>query len=71
MAIDPVTLAILKGRFEQIADEMDAHCFVQPSIQLLQRRMMPATAFMMLKMAIHLCKGSQGCQSLSVSWPLL
>ena len=22
-AIDPVTLAILKGRFEQIADEMD------------------------------------------------
>ncbi|MFQ3301271.1 MAG: N-methylhydantoinase B, partial [Planktomarina sp.] len=27
MAIDPVTLAILKGRFEQIADEMDATLF--------------------------------------------
>ncbi|MEM9249379.1 MAG: hydantoinase B/oxoprolinase family protein [Pseudomonadota bacterium] len=27
MAIDPVTLAILKGRFEQIADEMDASLF--------------------------------------------
>ena len=26
-AIDPVTLAILKGRFEQIADEMDATLF--------------------------------------------
>ena len=27
MTIDPVTLAILKGRFEQIADEMDATLF--------------------------------------------
>ena len=27
MALDPVTLAILKGRFEQIADEMDATLF--------------------------------------------
>ena len=27
MAIDPVTLAILKGRLEQIADEMDAVLF--------------------------------------------
>ena len=27
MEIDPVTLAILKGRFEQIADEMDATLF--------------------------------------------
>jgi N-methylhydantoinase B len=27
MAIDPVTLAILKGRLEQIADEMDATLF--------------------------------------------
>lgn len=27
MSLDPVTLAILKGRFEQIADEMDATLF--------------------------------------------
>ena len=27
MALDPVTLAILKGRLEQIADEMDATLF--------------------------------------------
>jgi N-methylhydantoinase B len=27
MTIDPVTLAILKGRMEQIADEMDATLF--------------------------------------------
>jgi len=27
MAIDPVTLAVLKGRLEQIADEMDATLF--------------------------------------------
>jgi N-methylhydantoinase B len=27
MTIDPVTLAILKGRLEQIADEMDATLF--------------------------------------------
>ena len=28
MTIDPVTLAILKGRLEQIADEMDATLFL-------------------------------------------
>ena len=27
MSLDPVTLAILKGRLEQIADEMDATLF--------------------------------------------
>ena len=27
MALDPVTLAVLKGRLEQIADEMDATLF--------------------------------------------
>jgi len=27
MTIDPVTLAVLKGRLEQIADEMDATLF--------------------------------------------
>ena len=27
--IDPVTLAVLKGRLEQIADEMDAVLFQQ------------------------------------------
>jgi N-methylhydantoinase B len=27
MSLDPVTLAVLKGRLEQIADEMDATLF--------------------------------------------
>ena len=45
--MDAVTLAILKGRLEQIADEMDATLFRQPLIRLLPRHMMQAMVFMM------------------------
>ena len=41
--LDPVTLAVLKGRLEQIADEMDATLFRAPSTQSSPRRMMRAT----------------------------
>ena len=30
--LDPITLAVLKGRLEQIADEMDATIFIEPDL---------------------------------------
>ena len=38
--IDPVTLAVLKGRLEHITDKMNATLFRSPLIWLLPRPMM-------------------------------
>ena len=43
--MDAVTLAILKGRLEQIADEMDATLSVLPLIRLSRRPMTQAMVF--------------------------
>ena len=60
--IDPVTLAVLKGRLEQIADEMDARCFGALSTRSSPRPMMPHMGFMMQKPVTHWFKGNLACR---------
>ena len=66
--LDPVVLAVLKGRLEQIADEMDATLFAPPSIRSSPRRATRAMGSITPRPVRRLCRERPVCRSLSARW---
>jgi N-methylhydantoinase B len=69
MTIDPVTLAILKGRFEQIADEMDATLFRSAFNPIIAEAHDASHGFYDAETGETWCRANPVCRSSSASWP--
>jgi N-methylhydantoinase B len=69
MTIDPVTLAILKGRLEQIADEMDATLFRSAFNPIIAEAHDASHGIYDARTGDTLVQGKSGLRSSLASWP--
>ena len=60
--IDPITLSVLAGRMEQIADEMDATLFRAAFNPIIAEAHDASTEFIMRSLATLWCKANRDCQ---------
>ena len=68
-ALDPVTLAVLKGRLEQIADEMDATLYRSAFNPIIAEARDACHGLYHAEKARRSCRERQVCRSLSARWP--
>ena len=69
-AINPVQLAVLRGRLEQIADEMDATLFRSAFNPIIAEAHDASHGLYDAETGETLVQGRKACRSLSGSWPL-
>ncbi len=68
-AIDPVTLAVLKGRLEQIADEMDATLYRSAFNPIIAEARDACHGLYHAETGDTLVQGTKGCRSSWAPWP--
>ena len=69
-AVDPVTLAVLKGRLEQIADEMDATLYRSAFNPIIAEARDACHGLYHPVTGATLVQGTNGLPILSAPWPL-
>jgi hypothetical protein len=67
--IDPITLAVLAGRMEQIADEMDATLFRAAFNPIIAEAHDASTGSTTRSPATRWCRANPACRSSSASCP--